>query len=186
MRDVYRLAGKPLNQELELTIINLDPKKYWEKGAGVTNARIRELIDLHEPPEKKQDVSTVVNKPMPYGKSDFVEVIKHLEHYKSADIWQQGDNQEPINISEQELEIIKHSLAIASTASEIPNWSSWMVTQLRGVLAVMEAFTPIIKKLTGPLPKLWNGALKKLQKALAGMEMEEAKKPKTNNADQNE
>ena len=49
-----RLAGKPLNQELELAVANLDPEKYWNKGAAVTNAKIQELIEEHT---AKQDIS---------------------------------------------------------------------------------------------------------------------------------
>jgi len=84
-----RLAGKPLNKALELAIINLDPDEYWKKGAGVTNARIRELVAEHSvksgpdmilkavmdalegPPFKLKQV----NKPKFYEKSDFDDVI---------------------------------------------------------------------------------------------------------------
>ena len=176
-----RLTGTHLNLNLELAISNLDEEKYWHKGAAVTNAEIKALIEEHTPAHVKPKENRIAKKPRSqtvskiksYKKSDFDAVIKQLDKYKSVDTWKQGDNLEPLNMSEQELKILKHSLAIAAIASELPGWSTSMVKQLNGVLAVMEAMTPIIKKLTGPLPKHWNSIITKLEKAIAACKVKE-------------
>jgi hypothetical protein len=93
-------------------------------------------------------------------------LAKKLGEYKPEEDWQEGDNELPIPLSREELEVVLHGLALSEGSLKLPQWSAGTRQTIRGVIAILEELGPVIRPISKPLFKAWNLAIEGLRLAL--------------------